>query len=155
MEISMSENNPIRIYVAHLFEETPDYQRVFEYLESRDNFFYLNTAEPDNMPASGGTAAIREELRKQITRAEILVLPASLYADNADLVDFQMDVAGANGIPILGIKSFGGTVIIAKTILDRARDVVSWNDREIVDGIRKHARGEDTSQWEVIEFDMD
>ncbi len=151
----MSEKNPIRVFVAHLFAENPDYQRVFEYLESRDNFYYQNTSDPDNIPTGGGADALKDELREQIKKAEILVLPVSLHTENPDLVEYQMDVTGACDIPVLGIKSFGGTVMIAKIILDRAKDVVNWDDRAIVDGIKKYARGEITSQWEVIEFDMD
>ncbi len=155
MELNVSEKNPICVFVAHLFSENADYQRVFEYLESRDKFFYKNTSNPDNIPTGGGADALRDELREQIKLAEILILPVSLHAENPDLVEYQMDVAGACNIPVLAIKSFGGTVMIAKIILDRAENIVDWNDRAIVDGIKKYARGEITSQWEVIEFDMD
>ena len=155
MEPTVSEKDPIRVFVAHLFAENADYQRVFEYLECRDNFYYRNTSDPDNIPTGGGAEALRDELREQLKKAEIMILPVSLHSENPDLVEYQMDVAGACDIPILGIKSFGGTVMIARIILDRAEDVVSWDDRAIVDGIRKYARGENPSQWEVIDFDMD
>ena len=61
----MSEKDPIRVFVAHLFEEDVDYLRAFEYMESRDRFFYLNTAKPDDMP-QGGAEAIKTTLREQI-----------------------------------------------------------------------------------------
>ena len=38
--IVVSEQDPIRVFVTHLFQEDEDFQRVFEYLESRDNFYY-------------------------------------------------------------------------------------------------------------------
>jgi hypothetical protein len=37
----VSESNPIRVFVTHAFQETDDYLRVFEFLESVDRFFYL------------------------------------------------------------------------------------------------------------------
>ena len=46
----VSEDNPIRVFVTHTFEESNDYLRVFEFLESVDNFFYLNVSKPDNVP---------------------------------------------------------------------------------------------------------
>jgi len=46
----VSEDNPIRLFVSHLFEEDVDYLRVFEFLESVDRF-------------STSTAAIRTECR--------------------------------------------------------------------------------------------
>ncbi len=151
----MSEKDPIRVYVAHLFDEDPDYSRLFEYLESREKFFYINTAQPDNMPAGGGSEAIKEELRKQINAAEIVIVPVATHDRNPELVNYQMDVAESFRKPLLGIRSFGGTVMLSKALLERCADVVEWNDRVITDAIRKLARNEDTSQWEVIEFDPD
>ncbi|HHQ14313.1 MAG TPA: hypothetical protein ENK16_04750 [Chromatiales bacterium] len=149
----MSEKNPIRVFAAHLFEENVDYLRLFEYLESRDRFFYLNTSNPEGMPDGGGAEAIKEELRKQIAPAEIVIVPVATFDRNPDLVRFQMDVAQAAKKPLLAIRSFGGTVVIHKEILDRVDDLVEWNDRVITDAIRRLARNEDTAQWEVIEFD--
>ena len=37
----MSQRDPIRVFVTHCFEEVDDYLRVFEYIESAQNF-YLN-----------------------------------------------------------------------------------------------------------------
>ena len=56
----MSQQNPIRVFVTHAWEESDDYQRIFEYLESARNFYYRNTSAPDNAP-SGGTEPAREE----------------------------------------------------------------------------------------------
>jgi len=151
----MSEKDPIRVFVCHLFQDDQDYLRVFEYMESRDKFFYLNTANPDAMPPAGGQEAIKQVLIEQIQAAEIMVMPVATFDRNPDLVRFQMDAAQAKKMPILAVRSFGGTVAIQKEVLDRADDLVEWNDRVITDGIRRLARNEDTAQWEVIEFDPD
>lgn len=149
----MSERDPIRLFVSHLFEADADYLRVFEYLECRDRFFYLNTANPDDMPKEGGPEPMKVTLLAQIQPAEILVLPVGTFERNPDLVRYQMDAAQANKIPILAIRSFGGTIVIPKEVLDRSDDLVEWNDRVITDAIRRLARNEDTAKWDVIEFD--
>jgi len=41
---SVSQKNPVRLFVAHIWAEDEDYHRIFEYLESSSNFFYLNTS---------------------------------------------------------------------------------------------------------------
>ena len=82
-------------------------------------------------------------------------LPVSIYEANPDLVTFQMDVAGAFSKPIVAVKSFGETVMLRKLIIDRAADVVEWNERVLVDAIRLHARHEDTARWDVVEFKLD
>jgi hypothetical protein len=150
----LSDKTPIRVFVTHLFEKHPDYLRVIEYLESRDNFLYLATSDPDRIPP-GGKEDLKEELRKQIRAAEIMVLPVSIYEANPDLVTFQMDVAGAFSKPIVAVKSFGETVMMKKLIIDRSADVVEWNERVLVDAIRHHARHEDTARWDVVEFKLD
>jgi len=151
----VSENNPFRVFVCHVFQENEDYQRVFEYLESRDNFFYINYSNTENMPASGGAEAIKEELRNQIKESEVLILPLAMSEVNPDLIGFQLDYAQASNKPILGIQAFGGTVAINKALLDRCDDVIEWNERTIISGIKKLARNEDTAMWETVDFNLD
>ena len=151
----MSENDPFRVFVFHLFQDNEDYQRVFEYLESRDNFFYTNLSNPENIPAGGGSEAMKEELRNQIKDAEVVILPLAISELNPSLVGFQLDFAEASKKPILGIQSFGGTVAINKAILDRCNDVIEWNERTMISSIKRLARNEDTAQWETIEFTLD
>jgi hypothetical protein len=150
----MSDASPIRVFVCHLFEKHPDYLRVFEYLESRERFQYLNMSDPDKLPG-GGKEALKDELRNQIKAAEAMILPVSIFDRDRDLVTFQMDCAGAFSKPIIAIKSFGGTVVIHKVILERAADVVDWNARSLVDALRQHARHENTARWDVVEFKLD
>ena len=149
----MSATDPIRLFVTHNFEDHEEYSQVFEYLESRDKFYYVNFSERDNPPA--GLEATQEAIRKQIANVEIVLFPFGVHASNPQLIDFELRVAQAFKKPILGIRSFGGTQIVSDEALESANEVVEWNDRVITDAIRRLARGEDTAQWDVIEFDMD
>jgi len=151
----VSENDPYRVFVTHTFQDDEDYQRVFEYLESRDQFIYLSSSDLGKMPASGGVDAMKEELREQIKPAEVVIMPIATYDTNQDLVRFQMDVAEAFGKPILAVKSFGDTVAIQKELIDRCADIIEWNERTMIEAIKRLGRNEETSQWEVIDFDLD
>lgn len=151
----MSEDNPIRVYVAHNFRESDDYLRVFEFLESMERFFYLNVSKPDNLPESGGMDSIREELIKQIKECEAVIVPAVFYMQHTDLARFQLDVAEANGKPVIAIRPFGGMAESPQELIDRVNEHIEWNDREIVDALKRQARLEDTSRWETIEFTLD
>ena len=62
----MSENNPITLFASHIFDESNDYLRVLEFLESVDNFFYINFSKPENVRKAGGLQAIKDELVSQI-----------------------------------------------------------------------------------------
>ena len=133
----MSEDNPIRIFVTHTFSDNPDYIRVFEYLESVSNFFYKNCSDPDQRPASGDKEALKEELRKQLTAAEIVLLPAGMYAEQRDWLMYQMVAAKASGIPLVALEPFGGVGNVHADITARAVATVAWNEREIVDAVRQ------------------
>jgi hypothetical protein len=151
----MSESNPFRVFVVHAFEEAPDYLKVFEYMESRPNFFYENCSKPGARPQGGDHEAIKRELLRQIESSEIVILPVTLFQANPVLVTYQVDAAKGLKKPVLAVKSFGETVVIKKALLDKADDIVDWNDRAITEAIKRLARHDQSGQWEVIEFKLD
>jgi len=103
----MSQRDPIRVFVTHCFEEADDYLRVFEYIESAQNFYYKNCSAPDARPPIGGEEGRREELRKQIAPAEVVIALSSLYAQQQDLLVFQLNYAKASDKPVLLLPLFG------------------------------------------------
>ncbi len=148
----MSEDNPIRVFVTHNFVEDGDYLRVFEFLEGVDRFFYLNCSKPENVPSAGGLEAIKDELISQIKTCEAVVVLATHYIENDELVGFQMDVAEANEKPIIAIRSFGGVAETPEELVNRVKEHIDWNAREIADALRRQARLEDTARWDVVDF---
>jgi hypothetical protein len=150
----MSQTNPVRLFVTHLWEKSDDYLRVFEYLESARNFFYLNYATPEHRPA-GDKEALKEDLRKQMSSVEAVIALASLYAQNPDLVTFQLLYAQANHKAVILMKPFGGKTPIPKALAEHASEIVDWDERALVDAIRRQARHEDTTRWDTIEFKLD
>jgi hypothetical protein len=151
---SITQQNPIRLFVCHVWVEDEDYHRVFEYVESSPNFFYRNTSTPDARP-SGDKEALRESLRKQIAEAEVMIVPAALYRRNVDWVEFQMHCAKAYDKPIIVLEPFGGTDTIAPAVQELADDVVPWDQRQLIDAIKREARHEETTRFDVIEFKLD
>jgi hypothetical protein len=150
--MEVSENDPIRVFVTHTFAETDDYLRVFEFLEAKEHFFYLNVSKPENVPTSGGLDAIKEEFIVQIKASEAVIVLATLYDEKPDLVKFQLDVADANEKPVIAIRPFGGMADSSPDLIERASEHIEWNDREIVNALKRQARLEDTSRWDVIDF---
>ena len=148
----MSENNPIMVFATHAFEESFDYLRVFEFLESADNFYYINVSKPENIPGSGGLQAIKDELIEQIKASEAVFVLSSLYEDRPDIAKFMMDVAEINKKNMIAIRPFGGVAETPAEMVERCQEQIEWNDREMVDALKRQARGEDTSRWEVLDF---
>ena len=148
----MSEENPIRVFVSHVFEESHDYLRVFEFLESDERFYYLNVSKPENIPLQGGIDSIKEELLGQIKAAEAIIVLPAVYEQKPDLVNFMLDVAEANDLGIFCVRPFGGLLETPRELEERTGAAVEWNARQIIDRLKLEARGEDTQRWEVIDF---
>ena len=150
----MSQANPVRIFVTHVWEHSDDYLRVFEYLESARNFFYRNSGTPDRRPPAD-KEAMREDLRRQIAGAEAVVGLSSLFDTHQEFLTFQLVFAQASQKPVVLMKPFGSRKEVPKALLDLADEVVDWDERALVDAIRRQARHEDTTRWDTIEFKLD
>jgi hypothetical protein len=150
----VSQADPVRIFVTHCWETSDDYLRVFEYLESQRNFFYRTYSTPEHRP-QGDKEALRENLRKQIAPCEAVIGLSSLFDAHQELLTFQLLFAQASHKPVILMKPFGTRKEVPKAILDLANEVVDWDERALVDAIRRQARHEDTTRWDTIEFKLD
>ena len=151
---AMSQANPIRLFVTHAWESSDDYLRVFEYLESTRNFFYRNYSTPEQRP-TGDKEALREDLRRQIAPVEAVIALSSLSDTHRDLLTFELLYTQASNKPVILMKPFGGRAEVPKAILDLANEVVEWDERALVDALRRQARHEETARWDTIEFKLD
>jgi hypothetical protein len=142
------------MFVTHLWEGSDDYLRVFEYLESARNFFYRNYSTPEVRPA-GDKEALKEDLRRQIAPVEAVIALSSLYEVNQDLFTFQLLYAQANDKPVVLLKRFGDQRPLPKVLTELASEVVDWDERALVDALRRQARHEETTRWDTIEFKLD
>ena len=151
----MTEGSPIRLFVTHLYGPDESYFRVFEYLESQPNYFYSNLATPEKPPRSKESEAIREDLRRQMADAEVVVVLSSLYLRDPVMIEYQCLYAQSCDKPIVVLEPFGTTEPVPAKLREMADEVVPWNGREMADAIRRQARHEDTTRWDVIEFKLD
>jgi hypothetical protein len=149
------EGNPIRLFVTHLYAPDETYFRVFEYLESQPNFYYRNLSTPDKPPRSKEKEAIREDLRRQMADAEVVVVLSTLYLRDPAGIEYQCLYAQSSDKPMVVMQPFGTTDLVPDKLREFAEEVVPWNGREMGDAIRRQARHEDTTRWDVIEFKLD
>lgn len=151
----MSQENPIRVFVTHAWEEADDYLRVFEYLESARKFFYKNLSAPDLRPRTGGQDAEREELRRQMANAEVVIALASLGSEHLDTLTFQLNYAKACDKPVVLLPYFGSDTGVAKGLQSLVDETARWDERSLADATRRQARHQDTTRWDTIEFKLD
>ncbi len=151
----MSQRDPIRVFVTHCFEESEDYTRAFEYLESARNFYYRNCSAPDVQLDSAAEEALREELRRQIGLAEVVIALSSLYPRHQNLLLFELNFAKAGDKPVVLLPSFGHEPLELKLLKGLVDESVPWDERALVDAVRRQARHEETTRWDTIEFKLD
>ena len=151
----VTEGNPIRLFVTHLFAPDESYFRVFEFLESQPNYFYLNLATPEKPPRSREKEAIREDLRRQMAEAEVVVVLSSLYLQDPVAIEYQCLYAQSCQKPLVVLEPFGTSEAVPAKLREMADEVVAWDGRQMADAIRRQARHEDTTRWDVIEFKLD
>jgi hypothetical protein len=146
--------NPIRLFVSHAWEENDDYVRVFEYLEASGTFYYINSSQPQAKRPIDKESQ-REDLRRQIAPCEVVIVLPAVYRLAPELIQFQMNFAKAADKPIVALENFGSTEALPKIIADLADEVSPWNERNLIDALRRQARHEETTRWDTIEFKLD
>jgi hypothetical protein len=149
-----SRVNPIRLFVTHSWDESDDYARVFEYLEAPGIFYYHNTSQPQGKRPIDRESE-REELRRQIAPCEVVIVVPAAYQAAQDLVLFQLNFAKAADRPIVAMENFGSTAPLPKAIQDLADEVCAWNERSLIDALKRQARHQETTRWDTIEFKLD
>jgi hypothetical protein len=147
-------HDPIRLFVAHCWEENDDYTRVFEYLEASATFYYVNTSQPQAKRPIDRESQ-REDLRRQIAPSEVVIVVPAAYRASPELVLFQMTFAKAADRPIVAMENFGSMEPLPKAITEAADEVSAWNERNLIDALRRQARHQETTRWDTIEFKPD
>ena len=151
----MSQRDPIRVFVTHCFEESDDYVRVFEYLESARNFYYRNCGNLAMTDTGRSQDAVRDELRRQINTAEVVIALSSLYTQQQDLLVFELNYSKASDKPVIFLPLFGREQPPLKTLAGLIDESVAWDERALVDAVKRQARHEETTRWDTIEFKLD
>jgi len=150
----MSERNPIRLYAVHGWHRDEDYARLFEYIESADNFFYRALSDPDAVsPQGDGVAARRSLIGDALKDAECVVCPAGTWERFNDWARYTVETARRLDLPVVVIEHFGPKDMDVR-LKGFAAETVGWDSRSIVDAIRREARHEDTTRFDTIEFDL-
>ena len=150
----ISQSDPVRIFVGHLWAADDDYLRVFEYLESARHFYYSNSARPEPRPP-GGREAEREDLRRQIIPAEAVIIVASHHRRGPELIEFQARFAKTAKKPVILLMSFGSTSVISRDLQALADVTIDWSERALTEALREYARHEQIPKWDTIEFKLD
>ena len=141
--------NPIRLFVTHYWEENDDYTRVFEYLEAPGTFYYVNTSQPHGEAAdrqgkpARGSAPANRALRSDHRIADGLSGEPELGAVPNEFREGGRPARSSRW------RISDRTEPLAKAIKDLADEVSAWNERSLIDALRRQARHQETTRWDT------
>ena len=84
----------------------------------------------------------------------VIALPAT-YRAEAEIVQFQLNFAKSADRPVIVMENFGSTEPLPKVLRELADEVSAWNERNVIDALRRQARHQETTRWDTIEFKLD
>lgn len=96
-----------------------------------------NRSVPEHDPLENDNR-LRYHLRNQIRPADIVVVPAGMYAARSYWVEWEMEFSRRIGLPIIGVYP-RGSLRSPKIVQEASREMVGWSMKSIVRAIRANA----------------
>lgn len=132
--------NNYNLYISHSWKKNNELIRLRNLLQDRAYFpVEFLEASPDRPINSMNESYIRQRLALKISKADVLLVMAGVYATTSDWITFEMQVAHSLGIPIIGVIPWGQSNI-SSMVRSYAVDIVGWNTESVVKSIRYYSK---------------
>lgn len=128
-----------KIFISHSWQRTDTLESLRRLLNER-SYFYASYEEStrENPINSQNETYVKQTLREKISRSNIVLALAGIYASHSSWMAWELETASKRGIPIVGIIPRGQERISSLVYTHSIRDV-RWNTEAIVSAIRSHA----------------
>ena len=127
------------VFISHSWDHVEDLKNLRNLLE-KSGYFHVEfeEASPDEPINSKNSAYIKHCLKERISNSDIVLGIAGMYASHSDWMEWELDTALEENVPIVGVIP-RGQERISTSVTDRSVENVRWNTESIVDAIRKWA----------------
>ena len=128
------------VFISHSWDHVNDLRALRDLLKKR-GYFHVEFEEssPEEPINSENLEYIKRRLREKISNSDIVLGIAGVYASHSDWMEWELDTALEENIPIVGVIP-RGQERISNVVRSRAKECVRWNTESIVEAIRKHAK---------------
>ncbi|MGR5281397.1 TIR domain-containing protein [Photobacterium damselae] len=134
----MAKNH--RVFISHSWDHSEDLMRLRRLLNERGyfnvEFKEVSRFEPIN---SMNANYVKRRLKEKIVESDIIVGLAGLYASHSDWMEWELDTALENGIPVIGVIPWGQQRC-STTVTSRSKIDVRWSTESIISAIRDYSR---------------
>lgn len=128
------------LFISHSWDHLDDLENLRTLLEER-GYFKVDFLEvtPENKFNSDNVYYLHACVRPLIEKADVVIGLAGVYASYSEWMQWELDTAIENNIPVLGVIPWGQEHV-SRVIQERADDIVKWNTESIVQAIRNLAK---------------
>lgn len=128
------------VFISHSWDHVDDLKRLRNLLKERGYFrVEFEEASPEEPINSNNSAYIRRRLKERISNSDIVLGIAGMYASYSDWMEWELDTAIAEEVPIIGVIPRGQEKI-SKVVTDRSVKDVHWDTKSIVKAIQEWAK---------------
>jgi len=128
------------VFISHSWQHVADLINLRNLLEQRKyfkiNFFEVPPHDPIN---SSNNDYIKSRIRNLIKKSDIVIGLAGMYANYSDWMEWELETAKQEEIPIIGVIP-RGQIRISQTVCSKSKNDIHWNTESIVDAIRKYSK---------------
>lgn len=137
---STNRRSEYRLFISHSWEYSDEYNRMVDLFRDHPNFSFRNYSVPevDEIDADDEEEleqALRED---QIRPATVVIILGGMYVAHSKWIKKEIILAEIEGKPILGVKPHGNKQM-PNVVEDHADQIVGWQGKSVVEGIRELA----------------
>lgn len=127
------------VFISHSWDYNNQYMRLVEMLNNAKLFnVKYEEATKDNPINSQNAPYIKVKLSEKISKSNIVLGLAGMYASHSEWMQWELDKALKLGVPIVGVIPWGQERV-SNIVVERAKELVGWNTDPIVNAIRRNA----------------
>ncbi|MDO9578397.1 MAG: TIR domain-containing protein [Candidatus Cloacimonadales bacterium] len=127
------------VFISHSWAYIQDLKNLRTLLEERGYFnVEFEEATPDEPIDSENAEYIKRRLREKIKNSDIVLGIAGVYASYSEWIEWELDTAIKNDIPIIGVIP-RGQERISTIVSSRSKEDIRWNTESIVSAIKRWA----------------
>jgi len=128
-----------KIFISHSWTYHQDLVNLRNLLQTRGYFNVEFLEASSDVPINSTNGSyVKQALKTKILASHIVLAIAGVYATHSDWMNYELETAYNNNIPIVGVAPHGQERV-SSVVQGYAVEVVRWNTESIVKAIRTHA----------------
>ena len=129
-----------KVFISHSWAYVEDLKKLRNLLEKRGYFKVdFEEASPNEPINSSNATYIKSRLKQKILNSDVVLGIAGVYASYSEWIEWEMNTAFNNDIPIVGVIP-RGQQRISQIVYNKSKTDVGWNTESIVSAIRKYSK---------------